>query len=82
MKIMPCPLNGPRNIAEFQYGGAVRPRAAAQEPWGETIFFEEGGARVVLEWWCHIATNYWFIAERDVAEDRVLRTFPAAELPP
>ena len=24
MKIMPCPLNGPRPIQEFQYGGELR----------------------------------------------------------
>jgi sarcosine oxidase delta subunit len=24
MKIMPCPLNGPRNISEFSYGGELR----------------------------------------------------------
>ena len=25
MKIMPCPLNGPRNISEFTYGGEFKP---------------------------------------------------------
>ena len=25
MKILTCPLNGPRNIDEFQYLGPVRP---------------------------------------------------------
>ena len=25
MKIMICPLNGPRNISEFTYGGELKP---------------------------------------------------------
>ena len=25
MKIMMCPLNGPRNISEFTYGGEFKP---------------------------------------------------------
>lgn len=25
MKIMICPLNGPRNISEFTYGGEFKP---------------------------------------------------------
>jgi sarcosine oxidase, subunit delta len=25
MKLMPCPINGPRPVAEFVYGGEVRP---------------------------------------------------------
>jgi sarcosine oxidase subunit delta len=27
------------------------------------------------EWWCHTPSNTWFIAERDTALDRVVRTY-------
>jgi sarcosine oxidase subunit delta len=37
-------------------------------------------AGVVREWWCHIPTNYWFIAERDTVRDEILRSYPADEL--
>ena len=28
----------------------------------------------------HVATNYWFIAERDTVSDEILRTYPADEV--
>jgi sarcosine oxidase subunit delta len=58
MKIMVCPLNGPRPVIEFAYGGEVR-------------------VSVKYEWWCHLASGYWFIAQRDTARDVVLATYPA-----
>ncbi len=84
MKIMPCPLNGPRNISEFVYGGEVveepDPDRVTDEEWAEYVFFEGNEAGVVREWWYHVATAYWFIAERDTATDEILRTYPASEL--
>jgi sarcosine oxidase subunit delta len=84
MKIMPCPLNGPRNIAEFVCGGEVRPMPSpggtGDVDWARHVFLEDNRAGVVREWWCHSATSYWFIAERDTQTDEILRTFPAAEL--
>ncbi|RMD61264.1 MAG: sarcosine oxidase subunit delta, partial [Alphaproteobacteria bacterium] len=35
---------------------------------------------VVREWWCHLPTGYWFIAERDTVSDEIVRTYPASEL--
>ena len=37
-------------------------------------------AGVVREWWCHTATSYWFIAERNTVTDEILRTYPASEV--
>jgi len=79
MKIMPCPLNGPRNIQEFAYGGEATPQPAPDAPaeaWAEHAFFPENRAGVVREWWLHVATGYWFIAERDTVRDEILRTYP------
>ena len=81
MKIMPCPLNGPRNIQEFICAGAVEPHPdpnrCSDEEWTEFVWMEENRAGVVREWWCHVATAYWFIAERNTVTDEILATYPA-----
>ncbi len=84
MKIMPCPLNGPRNIAEFVCGGEVEampdPASAADAEWTDYVFMHRNRRGVVREWWFHTATAYWFIAERDTATDEILKTYPASAL--
>lgn len=84
MKIMTCPLNGPRNIAEFVYGGEVvampDPNGSTDVEWADYVFLEENRAGVVREWWCHAPTSFWFIAERDTVRDEILRTYPAGEV--
>ena len=81
MKIMPCPLNGPRNIQEFVCGGPVEPHPdpnrCSDREWTEFVWMEENVAGVVREWWCHVATAYWFIAERNTVTDEILATYPA-----
>ncbi len=83
MKVLNCPLNGPRNISEFAYGGEVEqhpdPHACSDAEWTDFVFFENNAAAVVREWWCHVATAYWFIAERDTTTDEIVRTYPASE---
>ena len=83
MKIMHCPLNGPRNIAEFVYGGAVGvmpdPATSDDRHWAEYLFIENNTRGVVREWWYHLASAYWFIAERDTASDTILKTYSASE---
>lgn len=84
MKIMPCPLNGPRNISEFVCFGEVSrmadPDAASDAEWAEQVWFSNNTDGVVREWWCHAPTSYWFIAERDTVTDEILRTYPASEM--
>jgi sarcosine oxidase subunit delta len=84
MKLMTCPLNGPRPISEFAYGGEVRampdPQTCSDAQWASYVFDRNGSPGVKREWWCHIASGYWFIAERDTLHDRVLRTFSASAL--
>ena len=81
MKIMPCPLNGPRNIQEFICAGPVEPHPdpnrCSDHEWAEFVWLEENLAGVVREWWCHAATSYWFIAERNTVTDEILATYPA-----
>ena len=83
MKIMNCPLNGPRNISEFVWGGEVKvmPDATASDrDWAGYVFIENNKAGIVREWWCHVPTSYWFIAERNTVTDEIIRTFAAGEV--
>jgi sarcosine oxidase subunit delta len=86
MKIIRCPLNGPRNAQEFVHGPEVTPMpdpaAGSDAEWAAYVFFEENRKGVVREWWCHAPTNYWFIGERDTATDTMIRTYDASELRP
>ncbi len=84
MKILRCPLNGPRNISEFAcYGEVVEkpePADTGDEVWADQIWNENNTAGVVREWWCHLPSSFWFIAERDSVTDEILRTYPATEV--
>ncbi|MDE0060866.1 MAG: sarcosine oxidase subunit delta [Defluviicoccus sp.] len=84
MKILVCPLNGPRNISEFVYGGeavgTMDPETASDGDWADYVFGAGTESGVVREWWFHVPTAYWFIAERHTGTDEVLRTYPASEV--
>lgn len=84
MKIMNCPLNGPRNISEFVWGGEVRPMPdpadLGDRAFAEWLFLEDNAAGVVREWWCHAPTSFWFIAERNTITDEIIRTYAASEI--
>jgi sarcosine oxidase subunit delta len=84
MKILTCPLNGPRNISEFTYGGEYHPmpdpNTADSRAWAEHVFFHDNAAGIVTEWWCHTASSFWFLAERNTISDEVVRTFEASEI--
>jgi sarcosine oxidase subunit delta len=84
MKILNCPLNGPRNISEFLWGGEVKampdPARSPDRAWADYVFLEDNKAGLVREWWCHVATSFWFIAERNTVTDEIVRTYAASEL--
>ncbi len=84
MKIMHCPLNGPRNISEFVYGGDVRqmpqPDECTDKAWAEYVFYADNRAGVVTEWWLHTPSGYWFIAERHTVTDDIVRTYDASDM--
>jgi sarcosine oxidase subunit delta len=79
VKIMTCPVNGPRAISEFVCWGEVRavpdPDAVSDEVWADYVFNRNGAPGIKQEWWCHTPSNTWFLAERDTARDLVLRTW-------
>mgnify|MGYP000314185828 FL=1 len=79
MKIMPCPLNGPRNISEFVYGGELKDMPdqnhCSDLEWADYVFNHDNLAGVVREWWMHAPSSYWFIAERNTITDEILKTY-------
>ncbi len=84
MKVMHCPLNGPRNISEFVCGGEVTampdPATGSDREWADYLFMETNTCGLVREWWLHVPTSYWFIAERDTSTGEIVRTYPATEV--
>ena len=85
MKLLTCPVNGTRPVSEFVYGGEVRPMpdpaGCTDIEWADYVFNRSGIPGVKIEWWYHSASGTWFHAERDVATDRVLRTWMPGEAP-
>jgi sarcosine oxidase subunit delta len=79
VKIIHCPINGPRPAQEFSFGGEVRtmpePSAASDEEWADYVFNRAGEPGVKREWWYHIPSGTWFVAERDNRTDTFLRTY-------
>lgn len=79
MKILECPINGPRPVQEFAYGGQLRempdPETATDAEWMDYVYNRDGSPRVQREWWYHLASGTWFIAERDTSSDDVKRTY-------
>jgi sarcosine oxidase subunit delta len=78
MKIMVCPLNGPRNISEFVCFGEIKDMpdadAASDRDWTSYLFLEPNVAGVVDEWWLHAPSNFWFIARRNTVTDEIVET--------
>jgi sarcosine oxidase subunit delta len=79
MKLITCPINGPRPVSEFFYWGEVRetPDAgrATDSEWADYVFNRNGASGVKREWWHHVPSGVWFVAERDTGADRILRTY-------
>lgn len=79
MKQLHCPLNGLRPLQEFTYGGEYREEPdgshVTDEQWADYVFHRDGGPAIKKEWWYHIASGTWFIAERDNITDRIVRTY-------
>jgi sarcosine oxidase, subunit delta len=79
MKLLNCPMNGPRNIDEFQsfgpVGASVDPNETVDAEWSRHLFRVENRRGVLVEWWRHMPSNYFFLAERDLVTNEIIRTF-------
>jgi len=79
MKLLTCPVNGPRPLQEFHFGGEWRempdPDKASAPEWAHYVFHRSGEPAIKREWWYHISSGTWFIAERDNVTDEFVRTY-------
>ena len=79
MKLLTCPINGPRPLQEFVFGGEVRempdPNNASDVEWADYVFNRTGEPGVRREWWYHTPSGTWFVAERDNLRDEFVRTY-------
>jgi heterotetrameric sarcosine oxidase delta subunit len=74
---MTCPFCGPRDEAEFRYGGdpdVARPDAGASaETWSAYLYFRENRRGVAREYWVHAqGCSQWLIAERNTLTHEIL----------
>ena len=51
------------------------PDQANDEVWADYVFNRSGEPSVKREWWYHIASGTWFIAERNTKTDEFIRTY-------
>lgn len=81
MKIMNCPMNGPRNISEFTCFGPVSAEICHDDinddEWCRYLFHQDNKAGVIREWWRHTPSNYFFIADRHTVTDEIVATYRA-----
>ncbi len=79
MKILECPINGPRPIQEFIFGGEYRPmpepNKVSDEVWADYVFNRAGEPGIKREWWYHLSSGTWFIAEHDTVKDIFINTY-------
>jgi sarcosine oxidase subunit delta len=74
MQLIPCPWCGPREEAEFHYGGQAHvahpadPHSLTDAQWAEYVFFRDNPKGPFAERWLHAAgCRRWFNAVRDTA---------------
>lgn len=51
------------------------PDGTSDIEWARYVFNRSGEPQVKKEWWYHIASGVWFIAERDTLKDVFLKTY-------
>ncbi|MFE7271498.1 sarcosine oxidase subunit delta family protein [Streptomyces sp. NPDC057623] len=86
MLLIPCPWCGPRDEAEFHYGGQAHvpypqaPASLTDEDWARYLFFRDNPKGPFAERWTHAAgCRRWFNAVRDTSTNEVLAVYRAGE---
>ncbi|MBK3568850.1 sarcosine oxidase subunit delta family protein, partial [Streptomyces sp. MBT62] len=86
MLLIPCPWCGPRDEAEFHYGGQAHvaypetPADLTDEEWARYLFFRANPKGPFAERWSHAAgCRRWFNAVRDTSTNEILRVYRAGE---
>ncbi|WP_406438803.1 sarcosine oxidase subunit alpha family protein [Streptomyces sp. NBC_01613] len=86
MLLIPCPWCGPRDEAEFHYGGQAHvpyPDNSAEltdEEWARYLFFRDNAKGPFAERWSHSAgCRRWFNAVRNTATNEILSVYRSGE---
>ncbi len=86
MLLIPCPWCGPRDEAEFHYGGQAHvpypenPASLTDKEWAEYLFFRDNPKGPFAERWSHAAgCRRWFNAVRDTSTNEILAVYRAGE---
>lgn len=72
-----CPLCGPRDVAEYRYGGEIQSRptpGSSTAEWSAYLYDRQNVAGLERAWWFHrFGCRRWFQAERDTRTNTVIR---------
>ncbi|WP_200300992.1 sarcosine oxidase subunit alpha family protein [Streptomyces adelaidensis] len=86
MLLIPCPWCGPRDEAEFHYGGQAHvpypedPASLTDEEWARYLFFRDNPKGPFAERWSHAAgCRRWFNAVRNTATNELVTVYRAGE---
>ncbi|MDC0770520.1 sarcosine oxidase subunit alpha family protein [Streptomyces sp. HD] len=86
MLLIPCPWCGPRDEAEFHYGGQAHvpypqdPASLTDQEWARYLFFRDNPKGPFAERWTHAAgCRRWFNAVRDTSTNEVLAVYRSGE---
>ena len=89
MLLIPCPWCGPRDEAEFRYGGEAHivrppePQALDDPAWADYLVMLANPKGVLAERWVHGAgCRRWFNLLRDTVSHRILAVYRIGEEPP
>jgi heterotetrameric sarcosine oxidase delta subunit len=87
MQLIPCPWCGPREQAEFHYGGQAHVAYPAgdvtDEQWARYLFFRDNPKGPFAERWSHSAgCRRWFNAVRDTSTHEFLAVYRVDEPKP
>jgi len=74
MKIIHCPVIGPRPLTEFTVVGvsALEPEDLEGMSPGAWVFNRDSVPMERTEWWYHGATQLWFKVRRHTGADRIV----------
>lgn len=77
MLLIPCPHCGPRDEAEFIYGGDATVRrpdhGAPDAAWMDYVFLRDNPRGVHREvWWHSLGCRRWLMVERDTLTHKIL----------
>ncbi|MFC5218753.1 sarcosine oxidase subunit alpha family protein [Streptomyces coerulescens] len=86
MLLIPCPWCGPRDEAEFHYGGQAHvpypqdPASLTDQEWARYLFFRDNTKGPFAERWSHAAgCRRWFNAVRDTSTNEILTVYRSGE---